>query len=136
MITPDFLPINGLHEVVDSLVKSLPADAAGNKSFFVNEIPGHLLLGRDPQVVASLLGGLLSTVVSYAKDSCIRLSAKLYGNIILVRVNSSGDVSINGIDRYLQTLLPFAERMRGAIGFTTQRNNTTTICFGFSNLPL
>jgi hypothetical protein len=136
MITADFLQVNRLHEVVDRLVKTLQTKTTGNQSFFVNEIPGHLQLGRDPKVVASLLGGLLSTVISYAKDSCIRLSAKLYGNIILVRVKSSGDLSINGIDGYLQTLLPLAERRRGATGFTSQRNNITTICFGFSNLQL
>jgi K+-sensing histidine kinase KdpD len=136
MITPDFLQVNRLHEVVDRLVKTLQAKTTGNQSFFVNEIPGHLQLGRDPQVIASVLGRLLSAVVSYAKDSSIQLSAKMYGNVILVRVKSSCGFNNNGIEKQLQTLLPLAERMRGAIGFTSQRNNITTICLGFSNLPL
>jgi len=136
MITSKILQVNRLHEVVDQLVKTFTAKATSNKNFFVNEIPGHLQLGRDPQVIASVLGGLLSAVVSYAKDSCIQLSAKMYGNVILVRVRSSSDFNINGIENQLQTLLPLAERMRGAVGFTSQRNNITTICFGLSNLPL
>lgn len=136
MITPDFLQVNRLHEVVDRLVKTLQAKATGNQSFFVNEIPGHLQLGRDPQVIVSVLGRLLSAVVSYAKDSSIQLSAKMYGNVILVRVKSPCGFNNNGIEKQLQTLLPLAERMRGAIGFTSQRNNITTICLGFSNLPL
>ena len=134
-MTPIILQVSRLHEVVDQLLKTFTAKATSNKSYFVNEIPGHLQLSRDPQVIASVLGGLLTTVVSYAKDSCIQLSAKLYGNIILVRVKNSGGFNINGIENKLQTLLPLAERMRGSIGFTTQRNNMTTICFGFSNLP-
>ena len=136
MITPDFLQVNRLHEVVDRLVKTLQAKATSNQSFFVNEIPGHLQLGRDPQVIVSVLGRLLSAVVSYAKDSSIQLSAKMYGNVILVRVKSPCGFNNNGIEKQLQTLLPLAERMRGAIGFTSQRNNITTICLGFSNLPL
>ena len=136
MITPKILQVNRLHEVVDQLVKTFTAKAGSNKSFFVNEIPGHLQLGRDPQVIASVLGRLLSTVVSYAKDSCIRLSAKVYGNVILVRVKSSCGLNINESQSQLQLLLPLAERMRGAIGFASHRNNITTICLGFSNLPL
>jgi len=134
-MNPQIRQVNRLHEVVDQLVKTFTAKATSNKSYFVNEIPGHLQLRRDPQVISSVLSGLLTTVVSYAKDSCIQLSARLYGNIILVRVRNSGGLNINGIDSQLQTLLPLAERMRGSIGFTSQRNNITTICFGFSNLP-
>jgi hypothetical protein len=59
----------------------------------------------------------------------------MYGNIVLVRVRNSGSLNISGIESQLQTLLPLAERMKGSIGFTSQRNNITTICFGFSNLP-
>lgn len=135
MITPKILQVNRLHEVVDQLVKTFTAKATSNKNFFVNEIPGHLQLGRDPQVISSVLGRLLSTVVSYAKSSCIQLSAKMYGNIILVRVKSSGGLNINESESQLQSLLPLAERMKGAIGFANQRNNITTICLGFSNLP-
>jgi len=135
MITPKILQVNRLLEVVDQLVKTFTAKATSNKNFFVNEIPGHLQLGRDPQVIASVLGRLLSTVVSYAKNSCIQLSAKMYGNIILVRVKSSGGLNINESQSQLHSLLPLAERMRGAIGFASQRNNITTICLGFSNLP-
>src|SRR5688500_19940374 len=135
MITSKILQYCWLHEVVDQLVTSFTAKAISNKNLFVNEIPGHLQLVRDPQVIASVLGGLLSTIVSYAKDSCIQLSAKMYGNVILVRVKNSGGFNIKGIENQVQTLLPLAERMRGSIGFTSQRNNITTICFGFSNLP-
>jgi hypothetical protein len=135
MITSKILQVCRLHEVVDQLVSTFTAKATSNKNLFVNEIPDHLQLVRDPQVIASVLGGLLSTIVCYAKDSCIQLSAKMYGNVILVRVKNSSGFNIKGIENQVQTLLPLAERMRGSIGFTSQRNNITTICFGFSNLP-
>ena len=134
-MTTETRPVSNLQEVADQLVKAFTAKATSNQSYFINEIPGHLQLNRDPQVIASVLSGLLTTVVFYTKDSCIQLSAQLYGNIVLVRVRNSGSLNINGIETQLQTLLPLAERMKGSIGFTCQRNNITTICFGFSNLP-
>ena len=134
-MTTQTRPVSRLQEVADQLVKTFTAKATSNQSYFVNEIPGHLQLNRDPQVIASVLSGLLTTVVFYTKDSCIQLSAQVYGNIVLVRVRNSGSCNINGIESQIQTLLPLAERMKGSIGFTCQRNNITTICFGFSNLP-
>lgn len=125
-----------LHEVVNSLVTSFNVVATTNKNFFVNEIPGHLQLATDPQMIASVLSGLLSSVVSYTKDSCIRLSAKIYGNVVLVQVKDSTGCNSNVIASQVQKLQPLAERMRGSVGITSQRNNITTITFGFPNLPL
>ena len=126
---------SGLHEVVDLLVTSFSVKAASNKNFFVNEIPDHLQLSADPQGIASVLGGLFSAVVSYANDSCIRLSAKIYGNVILIQVKDSSSCNINAMESQIRKLQPLAESMRGSVGVTSQRNNITTLTFGFPNLP-
>jgi len=102
----------------------------------VNDIPDHFQLGKDTQLIASVLGGLLSTVVSYAKDSCIWLSAKLYGNVILVHVKNSNGFNCNAIENQLQQLQAMAGRTRGTVGFTSHDSNITSVTFGFSNLPL
>ena len=80
------IPSNKLNDVVDCLINSLMPKAYSNKNFFVNDIPDHFQLEKELPVITSVLGGLLSTVISNVKDSCIRLSAKLYGNIVLVDV--------------------------------------------------
>ena len=124
-----------LHEVVELLVTSFSVNAASHKSFFVNEIPDHLHLSGDPQRIASVLSGLLSAVVSYTNDSCIRLSAKIYGNVILIQVKDSSRCNMNAIESQIQKLQPLAESMRGSVGVTSQRNNVVTLTFGFPNLP-
>lgn len=125
-----------LHEVVDHLVTSYSDKATSKKNVFVNEIPGHFQLSTDPQWIASVLSGLLSAVVYYANDSCIRLTAKNYGNVILVQVKDSSSCNINAIESQIQKLQPLAESMRGSVGVTSRRNNITTITFGFPNLPM
>lgn len=124
-----------LREIVDHLVTSFSFKATSNKNFFVNEIPGHLQLSADPQRIAAVLSGLLSAVVSCAKDSCIRLSAKIYGNIILVQVKDSSSFNSHAIESQVQKLQPLAEKMKGSVGVTSKRNSVTTITFGFPNLP-
>lgn len=130
------IQVSNLNDVVDRVVKTLLPKASENKSFFVNDIPDHFQLGKDAHVIASVLGGLLSTVVSCAKDSCIWLSAKLYGNVVLVHVKNSNGFRCNAIENQVQQLQRIAGKTRGTVGFTTHESNITSVTFGFSNLPL
>lgn len=75
---------SGLYQLTDCLVNTLQPKATSNKSFFINEIPEQLPLAADRQMLASVLGGLLSAIAYNTKDSCIRLTAKTYGNVVLV----------------------------------------------------
>lgn len=120
-----------LTDVIDRLINTLLPKASRNKSFFVNDIPDHLQLKKESLPLASVLGGLLSTIASNTKDSCIWLSAKLYGNVILVHVKNSGIVRINEIEDELQVLQAIAGKNRGAIGFTSHQANITSLTFSF-----
>jgi hypothetical protein len=122
-----------LNDTVDQVVKTLLPKASKNKNFFVNDIPDHFQLGKDAQVITAVLGGLLSTVVSYAKDSCIWLSAKLYGNVILVHVKNSNGFVCGSIENHLHQLQLIAAKTRGTVGFTYHHQNITSVTFGFSN---
>lgn len=126
----------GIHEVTSRLVNTFMDKATRNKSFFVNEIPFDLLIDTDPELFASVLSGILSAVASSAKNSCIRLSVKIFGEVILVQVKESNGLNSHYMEIELQKLLPIAEKMRGSVSVTSQRKKITTITFGFPNVPL
>ena len=123
--------VSKLNDVVDRLINTLLPKAYRNKSFFVNDIPDHLQLQRNSPIITTVLGGLLSTVISNAKDSCIWLSAKLYGNVVLVHVRNSGGFNTQAIERQLQLLQTLAVKTRGTIGFTSHQSSITSLTFGF-----
>lgn len=127
---------SGLYQLTNCLVNTLQPKATSNKSFFINEIPEQLPLAADRQMLTSVLNGLFSIVVSNTKDSCIRLTAKSYGNVVLVQVKESPNLNINAIESEVRKLQPLAEKMRGSVSVTSQRKKLTTITFGFPNLPL
>ena len=120
-----------IHEVADNLVKSFLPEAVSNQNFFINDIPEHLQFQKDSQVVASVLGGLLSAIATYAKNSCIRLTAKLYGNVILIHVKNSNSFNCNVIQGRLQQLQLLAGKAKGSVGFTSHQNSITSVTFGF-----
>src|SRR5690242_9004541 len=96
--------------------------AARNRSVFVNDIPEDLFIDTDTQLVASVLTGMVSAVVKNAKESSIRLSAKIYGNVVLVHVKDDNNHNYDSVESKLQQLLPLAEKMGGSLGVTSQRH--------------
>jgi len=123
--------VSKLNDVVDRLINTLLPKAYRNKSFFVNDIPDHLQLEQDSPVITSVLGGLLSTVISNAKESCIWLSAKIYGNVVLVHVKNSKGFSTHAMESQLQQLQTLAVKTRGTIGYTSHQSSITSLTFGF-----
>jgi hypothetical protein len=125
-----------LRQLTDDLIDSLVSAAMDNDSYFVNEIPDELDIDTDPQLVASVLGGMLSTVAQHAKSSCIRISAKIYHDVILVHVKDCNNSQNYDIYHSLQELKPLAEKIGGIIDVNSLRLKVTTVVFSFPNLPV
>lgn len=87
-------------------------------------------------MLASVLSGLLSAVVTHSKNSCIRLSAKIYGNVVLVQVKDSTASNTGAVENEVRQLQPIAEKMLGSVIVNSYRKNMTTITFAFPNMPL
>lgn len=122
-----------LRQIVSRLANSFLPLAVRRKSFFINDIPEDLYVNNNQQLVASVLGGLIASVVAHAKDSCIRVSAKVYSNIILVHVKDCNNGSHYCFENGIKHLQPLAERMGGVVSITSQRFNVTTFAFSFPN---
>ncbi|MFC0773358.1 hypothetical protein [Terrimonas alba] len=123
-----------LFTLVNQLAETFMNKAAHRKICLVNEIPVHLHVKTDLQMTTSILNGLLASLVSHAMDTSIRLSAKRYGNVILLQARDTGSLNAMAVESHLQVLQPMAEKLKGSIAITSQRKNTTTITFGFPNL--
>jgi hypothetical protein len=125
-----------LSQMAKNLTGSFSLSARENQSIIVNDIPEDLFIDTDPELVASVLGGVLSAVIKNAKESYIRLSAKLYGNVILVHIKDYNNFNYCPVENKLRQLSPIAEKIGGSVSVTSQRNNVTTFAFSFPNLPM
>jgi hypothetical protein len=125
-----------LRRMAGKLTESFRAIAERNQSYFVNDIPDQLYIDTDPELIASVVGGLLSAVVNNARESCIRMSAKIYGNVILLHIKDYNSIDYSNVGLNLSRLQPLAEKAGGAVSVTSQRQNVATYAFSFPNLPL
>jgi len=135
------LPINGSSEpttkTLDQLVNllatsALPA-AVRRKSFIVNDVPERLAIEADENILASVLGSLLHTVVNHADNSCIRINAKENGNNILVNVKDSSN-NYYSLAGDLQQVQQLAQKMSGYVSVSDRKEKSVTIAFSFPNL--
>jgi|SRR3982751_4142380 hypothetical protein len=125
-----------LSELANNLSAGFLSLARTNKSVIINDIPEDLFIDTDIELVASIFAGLLAAVVKNAKESYIRLSAKVYGNVILLHIKDHNNFNYSPVENKVRQLLPLAEKIGGSVCVTSQRNNVATFAFSFPNLPM
>ena len=128
-----FYDYSGLYELADFLIAKFKPEVTSNKSPFINEIPAHLELRADKQLLSAILNGVFSVVTTYTKDSCIRLSAKTHGNMVSIQVKESVSFDRAAVENRVYKLQSLAEKLRGSINVSSRWKGLTTITLRFPN---
>ena len=123
-----------LQSLVSRLVAGIVPMAVHGRNFFVNDIPRDLVVYADTEMVKAVLNNLFTSIVPYVENSCIRITAKVYGNVVLVQLRDHTGINTYFIEQHLTNCQPMAEKMGGYIGVTSQRDKETTIVFSFPNI--
>jgi hypothetical protein len=127
---------NDLHLLVNRLITKSLSVTVHNKSFIVNDVPAEFCIGANTSMIASVIEALLDTVTSCAKNSCIRISAKNYGSIILLHIRDNNSPDSSDVAISLQRMQPLVEKTGGYVDITSKIKKIMTIAYSFSNLPL
>lgn len=125
-----------LRQLAGTLTDSFLPTATRNRNFFVNAIGSDIEIGQNREWIASVISGMLSTVVGYSRDTCIRLTAKKMDSVIIVEIQESGSVNSYTMACALQKIQSLAEKIGGSLHLSINKPQTTTISFSFPNLPL
>jgi hypothetical protein len=122
--------------LVNKLVAEIAPATSKHRSFLVNDIPDGMQIATNPDAVTAVLGQLFVTLANHATDSCIRISAKTYNDILLVQLRDGNSPTAYTIAQGLYPAQIMAERIGGYLGVTSQRKHETTIVFSFPNVKL
>ena len=126
-----------LYQLTDDIIKSFLPLAARRNSFFINNIPAEFEIDADPDLVSSVLSGLLATLVSRAPGSGIALSAKNYNSgIVLMHIRNCNIADSVTMEEELKRLQKLADKIGGIVGIGGQRQQLTTLTFSFPCLLL
>jgi hypothetical protein len=124
-----------LQSLVSHLVAGIVPVAVRGRNFLVNDIPQGLMLQADITTVTAVLKNLFTSFVPYVQNSCIRINAKMYGNVILIQIRDHTGINSYFVEQHLTDCQPMAAAIGGYVGITSHRENETTIVFSFPNFP-
>src|SRR5688572_5363282 len=79
-----------LHHLVDRLMDSFIPLAVAKRSFIINDIDVEFNVQADEQMLAFVVGNLLSNVINSSKSVCIRIEAVRKENGVQLRVRNNG----------------------------------------------
>ena len=125
-----------LQRLVDSIIRQITPETAEGNSRIINEVNPLLIVKTDPGIVKSVIKELINTLLENSLKRHICISAKEYGNILLVHVKD-----LNNENSETSHMLPFsiidkAKSISGYVGITRHFDNTTVVAFSFPNLPM
>ncbi len=123
-----------LHQLVKLLANNARPSALRSNSFIVNEVPNELMIITDENILATVLSRLLYCFVNNAENSCIRVTANDYDDIIFVNMKSTRGLNNEAIDSDLQQAQAYAKKMNGNVGLTKDDDKVNGIVFSFPNL--
>jgi hypothetical protein len=125
-----------LQLIVNRISVSSLSSATRKHSFIVNDVPPDLQVNTDENMLSMVFGNLLSTIISSTENCCIRISAKLFGRVVLVHLKESHPQDSHTFNGNLSQAQQLAEKIGGTISVSNDRSSTTTILFSFINPPI
>src|SRR6266487_1649726 len=75
-----------LHRLIDQLMVGLLPLVTGKKSFIINDVDQTFQLQADENLLAYVLGNLLSGAINGTKNACIRVEAVCNNDGVQIRV--------------------------------------------------
>ena len=122
-----------LGQLVDLLSTNLLPQTMEHRSCIVNDIKQEMFVNTDNNIIATVLNNLLNITITNSQNNSIHVSAKLFGNIILVHVKNNDKSLDQAITQSLKQIQPMAEKLGGCVAVTHNKLKGTTVAFTFNN---
>lgn len=127
--------MESLRDLVGRVSNNYLSVAAQHKNFIVNDVPFDMGIDYNHSWISSIVNGLFETVVRNARETCIRVTARRYGYVVVLEVKESGNVNGYSMAIGLQEVNTLAEKIGGCLNISVQQP-MTTVAFSFPNLPM
>ena len=125
-----------LDELVSLLAAGALPAAVKKRSFIVNDIPEKFFISADENILATVLGSLLHTVVNHSDNSCIRIAAQKNGSDVQVNIKDSCNFTDYSVADDLLQVQQLAQTLGGYVSITNMQEKNITIAFSFPNLKV
>lgn len=120
-----------LYQLVEQLVRSSQPSIDKSQSCVVNDIPEDLCVTTDPEVLSTVINGMLSIAIIHARDSCIRISATISSDMVMLNLRDYNRFNSYSNAAGLQNIQSLATRLGGTLAVPAMRQGEKTIALSF-----
>lgn len=118
-----------LNRLVNQLMTGLIPLAVDKKSFIINDVAPTMQLEADIEVMAYVVGNLITNAVNSSQNSCIRVEAVMEGSSVQIRVRNNSSHFYSSTSGGFTHLMAAARKMGGDISIHNWKNEGTTLVF-------
>ena len=122
-----------LKHLISKLTAALIPMAGNRQSFFINDVAPDIQLSTNQDILASVLSELFQTAVNQTENDCIRISAAIEQDLILLNVHENGHYPSSEMSRRIQMIQPLAAQIGGSIAYTTHQRKGQDLAISFLN---
>lgn len=122
---------HSLKTIITRIIKSIIPVTVTKNTLLINDVPQFLTVAENKNSVVTVLSNLFTAVAAHASGTCIRVSAKAFGNVIWLQLKDQKLINTNFLTQCIQDIQPVAENIGGYVGITRHRDAETTIVFSF-----
>jgi hypothetical protein len=124
-----------LHSLVDRVTTNFLPAADRHYNYFINEIPRDLSIEYNLQWVASVINGMISSAIGSIKNTCIRISARKFGHVLVLELREAGRANPTTDGAQLKEIQSLAEKIGGCLYVGVPEEERIMMSFSFPNLP-
>jgi signal transduction histidine kinase len=121
-----------LHRLIDQLMVGFLPLVTGKKSFIINDVDHSFHLQADENLLAYVLGNLLSGAINGTQNGCIRVEAVCNNDGVQVRVKNNGAYFHSTVSHGFSHVVQAARQLGGSISIYNQHNEGTTLTFSMA----
>jgi signal transduction histidine kinase len=121
-----------LNRLVNQLMTGLIPLAVNKKSFIINDVDQSMELEADIDVLAYVVGNLITNAVNSTQNSCIRVEAIVEGASVQIRVRNNSTHFYSSTSGGFTHLVSAARQIGGDISIHNWKNEGTTLVFSIA----
>lgn len=118
-----------LHNLVACLLPNFHSITIKQKVHILNDVPCGFCVTTDENLLASVISTLMVSLSGKSRNSCIKITAKRYRNIILLHMKDTYNRHVSISSNAWEELNPLAKKLGGCI--VTNQADSAAITLSF-----
>ena len=120
-----------LKQLISKVTTTLMPMAGNRCSFFINDVSPDIQLLTDQDILASVVSELLQTALRQTENDCIRISAAIDHELVLLNVHENGYCPSSEMTRRIRLIQPLLASIGGSIVVAGHHREGHDLAFRF-----